>query len=537
MRKVLAVTLILVLSLALVGCKKDKPKKTPTAPPGGHSTPVDFDIAPPPGFEEIPEDQRNATIMQAFYWEMNEARSHRDYRKEFPKEANLWRLLAERAPEFEKMGLTGLWLPPASKAMSGGYSVGYDVYDLWDLGEFDQKGTVRTKYGTRAELDNAIKTLHAHGIAVYFDAVLNHRMGADDQEEVPLHVKSGGGHSCEWTKYTFPGRKGKYYNTQWDWKYFDGIDGKLFSGKEWDDCLPDYLMGADVDYQYEPVQQEIKAWGEWIISEVDFDGFRLDAVKHVDNDFIREWIDHVQTSSGKDVFFVGEAWIQDTNNLKNYIDAVNNPDLKVFDFPLHAYFRNLANIGGDANDMKALADVGLVNLKGYQDRAVTFADNHDTNRDNEASGVHRYKYQAYAYMLTREHGIPCLWWKDLYTFGMYNGIGKLLLARKYYAYGPGHEVPEANDGDVYCYVREGVQGTGTGLVLLLSDGPAGGKQIVTKRINSRQPNTTFYDLTGNVDGTVTTDAEGYGDFKVRMSEGEGWSVWVPKGEEEVDAEG
>ena len=38
--------------------------------------------------------------------------------------------------------------------------VGYGVYDTYDLGEFDQKGTVRTKYGTRAEYLAAIRMLH-----------------------------------------------------------------------------------------------------------------------------------------------------------------------------------------------------------------------------------------------------------------------------------------------------------------------------------------------------------------------------------------
>ncbi|HHW12164.1 MAG TPA: DUF1939 domain-containing protein, partial [Firmicutes bacterium] len=254
-----------------------------------------------------------------------------------------------------------------------------------------------------------------------------------------------------------------------------------------------------------------------------------DAVKHVDNGYIREWLNYVQRNTDKHVFFVGEAWITEVEHLINYINAVGSDHLNVFDFPLHNYFLNLANYGGKVNDMRDLARVGLVNHPVYRDRAVTFADNHDTNRDNEASGVHRYKYQAYAYILTREHGTPCIWWKDYYVFGMKEGIKKLLLARKNYAYGKGHEVPEANDEDVYCYVREGIPGTGTGLVLLLSDGTAGGEQIVIKRINSRQPNTTFYDLTGNVDGTVTTDPEGYGEFEVRMSEGEGWSVWVPTG--------
>ena len=264
------------------------------------------------------------------------------------------------------------------------------------------------------------------------------------------------------TKYTFPGREGKYAEygakPEWNWKYFDGIDGEdgglLFSGKEWDDCVPDYLMGADVDYQYPAVREEIKAWGRWIIDEVGFDGFRLDAVKHVDNGFIHEWIDHVQNSSGKDVFFVGEAWIEDSNQLINYINAVDSPHLKVFDFPLHSYFLALANGGGGLNNMSRLAHVGLVNHPDYRDRAVTFADNHDTNRDGEAAGVHRYKYQAYAYLLTREYGIPCVWWKDYYIYGMKTGIDKLLLARKYYAYGPGYEV-DNNDLDVYSYVRAG----------------------------------------------------------------------------------
>ena len=42
---------------------------------------------------------------------------------------------------------------------------GYAVYDLYDLGEFDQKGTVRTKYGTRHELEEAVAALHENGIA------------------------------------------------------------------------------------------------------------------------------------------------------------------------------------------------------------------------------------------------------------------------------------------------------------------------------------------------------------------------------------
>ncbi len=89
---------------------------------------------------------------------------------------------------------------------------------------------------------------------------------------------------------------------------------------------------------------------------------------------------------------------------------------------------------------------------------------------------------------------------------MKNELDKLLEVRKYFAYGPGYEV-DNNDEDVYSYVREGLEEVeGDGLVLMISDGESG--EIISKRINSRQPNTTFYDYTGHVQGKIITDERG-----------------------------
>ena len=57
-------------------------------------------------------------------------------------------------------------------------------YDLYDLGEFDQKGSIPTKYGTKDEYIRAVQACHAAGIKVYADVVLNHKIGADGSEDI-----------------------------------------------------------------------------------------------------------------------------------------------------------------------------------------------------------------------------------------------------------------------------------------------------------------------------------------------------------------
>ncbi|PIG95994.1 hypothetical protein CS542_09695 [Pedobacter sp. IW39] len=57
-------------------------------------------------------------------------------------------------------------------------SVGYDCYDLFDLGEFDQKNSVPTKYGTKDEYLR-INALHEQQHMVLADVVFNHKAGAD----------------------------------------------------------------------------------------------------------------------------------------------------------------------------------------------------------------------------------------------------------------------------------------------------------------------------------------------------------------------
>ena len=85
-----------------------------------------------------------------------------------------WKEMTDKIPELAEAGYSSLWLPPPTKG-SGGLSVGYDLFDPFDLGGRSQRGTVTTRYGTEAELLNLIETAHRFGIRVYVDNIMNHR--------------------------------------------------------------------------------------------------------------------------------------------------------------------------------------------------------------------------------------------------------------------------------------------------------------------------------------------------------------------------
>ena len=86
-----------------------------------------------------------------------------------------WSDLTQKMPELAEAGYASLWLPPPAKGTSGSSSVGYDLFDPFDLGDKNQAGTTATKYGTRAQLIQMVQTAHQFGIRVYFDNIMNHR--------------------------------------------------------------------------------------------------------------------------------------------------------------------------------------------------------------------------------------------------------------------------------------------------------------------------------------------------------------------------
>ncbi|MFR5190548.1 MAG: hypothetical protein ACLTEH_04830 [Clostridia bacterium] len=68
----------------------------------------------------------NETMMQYFEWYVT-------------PEDNLWNKVISDSAYLASTGITSIWLPPAYKGSAGIYDAGYGVYDLYDLGEFDQR--------------------------------------------------------------------------------------------------------------------------------------------------------------------------------------------------------------------------------------------------------------------------------------------------------------------------------------------------------------------------------------------------------------
>jgi alpha-amylase len=487
----------------------------------------------------------NGVMLQYFHWYS-------------PQDGSLWNQLAESAEDLAKAGITSVWLPPAYKGSGGGYDVGYGVYDLFDLGEFDQKGSVRTKYGTKDEYLNAIASAHKAGIQVYADAVFNHRMGADEAEEVEATPFSPDNHNevigeyqmiKAWTHFTFPGRAGKYSKMEWHWWHFDAIDYNAYNGEEnaiyllKGKCFDanvdlekgnfDYLMGCDLDMENPEVCGELKYWGEWYIDTTGVDGFRFDAVKHVSAEFFAQWLDHVRYYAKRDLFAVGEYWSYGVEALHHFIESTEGK-VSLFDAPLHYNF-HVASTSGQDYDLRQIFDNTLVQHQPAL--AVTLVENHDSQPLQSLESIVEawFKPLGYALILLRRDGYPCIFYGDYYGANYKDKgkdgneyeiwmechqflIDKFLLARRTYAFGD--QFDYFDHANTIGWTRQGDLEHPGGMAVVLSNGGDGWKSM---EVGS--PNSTYIDITEHIKEPVTTNENGWGDFRCN---GGSVSVWIPK---------
>jgi alpha-amylase len=521
-----------------------KPDKALQQPRGtSASTPTIDRTAAPTSDDRTSNDSTNGVILQYFHWNL-------------PPGGNHWNQLQQNAAAIAAAGFTALWLPPAYKGRGGGDEVGYGVYDLFDLGEFDQKGTVATKYGSKDQLIAAIKAAQSAGLQVYADVVFNHKDGGDATElirAIPFarddrNTAIGEPQEIEaYTQFNFPGRGDKYSSLKWNRSHFDSVNHNmrapgdstvyLFEGQSFEKLTDlekgnyDFLLGCDLDMDHPQVQDELKHWGKWFLETTGVDGFRLDAVKHVPTWFFCMWLDSVRDLAKRPLFCVGEYWTANLATLKWYLEATGDR-MSLFDVPLQNNFR-AASCQGRNYDLRKILDGTLMQEAPLL--AVTFVENHDTQplQSLENPVEPWFKPIAYALILLRQEGYPCVFYADYYGAD-YTGRGrdgnsyaialpahnwlieKFLYARQHYAYGKQYSY--FDHPNTIGWTRLGDRAHPKAMAVLLSNGDDGAKWMEVGKVN-----TTFTDLTGHIEPPVQTNSDGWGEFQCR---GGKVSVWV-----------
>lgn len=364
----------------------------------------------------IAQDTEKKVILQGYWW---------DYKNDnYP---NGWaNYLAELAPRLRTMGIDGVWIPPTIKNLSFGAEpgVGYAPFDHYDLGDKYQKGRSGTRLGTKDELLRMVAVLHANGIEVIQDIVPNHIIGAgsntgaggtDPNSTNDLFTNFR--YSCYKTPATdesatdYLSREGRFpknyqnFHPNPSHNCNSGDICSQFFGP--DVCFFDDAGGQSSNAIFNPVQtggtnngymrRNTRDWLVWYKKQMDFDGVRIDAVKHFDYEAAEDFLYNLQAnagfaSGGATMFAVGE-FVGNTPEVDNWYGAVQKR-AGVFDFSLRAYdgssgglYSMVYSLGAfDMSRLPAAQQTGPNRVEFYPDintyvhRTVPFVNNHDTFR-------------------------------------------------------------------------------------------------------------------------------------------------------------
>jgi len=410
-----------------------------------------------------------------------------------------WQHLADQAQMLGKAGFTAIWLPPPQKGSSGSFSSGYDLFDDYDLGSKNQKGTVPTRYGPREELQRCAAMMHANGIDVYIDLVENQRDGDD------------GDFNFEYTNAFGTDKLGRFAKGPGDFHPHVPEDPGVFSDQ--------FQFGRDLapinGIPKNHCRNGLLDAADWLTRALDLQGYRLDDAKGVSTIFVQALLGN---GSMRNKFCVAEFADGDIQLIENWANAVEHRSA-AFDFPLHFTLKNMCN-NPDSFDMSSLDHAGLVGADPLG--AVTFFENHDTDRGGIGGPIIRNKLLAYAYILTSE-GYPAVFYRDYSSdnncFGLKPQIDRLIQIHEQLAAGP--TVQRWKDGGVFAFERQG----GRHLLVGLNKDSNASRSITVQ--TGFAPNTHLQEFTGH---GVGVSAQGNSQVSItipRNDNGKGYVCYAP----------
>ena len=389
-------TLLATMALTLGACSSSNDPDLPEPEP----TP-----APTPSPEPEPEPSLNSqgwasdysgVMLQGFSWDSyNESQ---------------WKVLEKQADEL-KGYIDLVWLPQSGKCMETTQVMGYMPYYY-----FNQNSS----FGSEAELRSLITKFKAAGIGAIADVVINHR------------------NTEGW--YTFPAEtyKGVTYQMQSTdiCKNDDGGETATQAAKNGvslsqnNDEGTDFGGCRDIDHKSENVQKVIKAYLKYLKDDLGYTGFRYDMVKGFDGSHVADYND----ATGVE-YSVGEYW-DGNDKIESWINRTNKKSA-AFDFQFRYNVRDAVN--GAANGKvttssdwsKLNSNDNLMHDANYRRYAVTFVENHDTQKRSESEQndpLRKDTIAANAYMLAMP-GTPCIFQPHWSAYK--SEIKEMIAARKY----------------------------------------------------------------------------------------------------------
>ena len=317
-------------------------------------------------------------MLQGFYWNSQ-------------KETG-WQALRAAVPELSK-SFTAVWLPP-SAAGEGSTTVG-DTNVGYHPRQWNNQNSC---WGTSDDLKLLISDLHAGGVRVVADIVVNHRAGDTDWGNFTRDDFGAYGdyqltaeHICKNDEMNTDKASGDWYGK---------ATGAADTGENWGGA-------RDLDHTSTYVQNDVKAYLAWLRGDYGYDGWRYDFVKGFAPEYVGLYNDASQP-----YLSVGEYWDGSYDKVAAWIDGTGKRSM-AFDFPMKYAALNDGLAKQDYSKMSWIEDnttwrpAGMIHHHNYNRYAVTFVDNHDSYRDaNKFTG---YVEQAYAFILSSP-GVPCVFW-------------------------------------------------------------------------------------------------------------------------------
>lgn len=389
-------TLIAAMALTLGACSSSNDPDLPDPEP----TP-----APTPSPEPEPEPSLNSqgwasdysgVMLQGFSWDSyNESQ---------------WKVLEKQADEL-KGYIDLVWLPQSGKCMEATQVMGYMPYYY-----FNQNSS----FGSEAELRSLITKFKAAGIGAIADVVINHR-NTDGWFTFPAETYKGVTYQMQSTDIC----KNDDGGTTATQAATNGV-----SLSQNNDEGTDFGGCRDIDHKSENVQKVIKAYLKYLKDDLGYTGFRYDMVKGFDGNHVADYND----ATGVE-YSVGEYW-DGNDKIESWINRTNKKSA-AFDFQFRYNVRDAVN--GAANGKvttssdwsKLNSNDNLMHDANYRRYAVTFVENHDTQKRSESEQndpLRKDTIAANAYMLAMP-GTPCIFQPHWNAYK--SEIKEMIAARKY----------------------------------------------------------------------------------------------------------